>query len=146
NRIAIVDFFAFANAFKLHDNKTVIEIKKAYIRRFHSDSHFIKLFLNMKQNKNNDLLEEFDKMVKHSDNSAKDNYMTPEEEAMASVNNYKDFINTLENKNTVENQALYEKLKVNQITSYYLDYLFLFKENQAKFQSLYDKYKNDNKS
>ncbi|WP_186299278.1 hypothetical protein, partial [Campylobacter jejuni] len=42
NRIAIVDFFAFANAFKLHDNKTVIEIKKAYIRRFHSDSHFIK--------------------------------------------------------------------------------------------------------
>lgn len=100
----------------------------------------------MKQNKNNDLLEEFDKMVKHSDNSAKDNYMTPEEEAMASVNNYKDFINTLENKNTVENQALYEKLKVNQITSYYLDYLFLFKENQAKFQSLYDKYKNDNKS
>lgn len=146
SRISIVDFFAFANAFKLHDNKTVGEIKKAYIRRFYGDFDFIKLFLSMEQNKNNDLLEEFNKMVKHFNNSAKDNYMTPEEEVITSIKNYQSFINTLENKNTVQNQALYEKLKNNEITSYYLDYLFLFKKNQEKFQSLYNEYKNYNKS
>ncbi len=47
----------------------------------------------------------------------------------------------------MRNPYVDNELKGNQITSYYLDYLFLFKENQKKFQSLYNEHKkNNNKS
>lgn len=47
----------------------------------------------------------------------------------------------------MRNPYVDNELKRNQITSYYLDYLFLFKENQKKFQSLYNEHKkNNNKS
>ncbi|WP_417904122.1 P-loop NTPase fold protein [Campylobacter sp. LH-2024] len=68
SKIGIVDFFALTYIFDLHNNQVVMEIKKKYIRKFYGNFSHVELLLKMEQNKNDDLLEEFNKMVEHFDN------------------------------------------------------------------------------
>ncbi|MFY0744895.1 P-loop NTPase fold protein [Campylobacter sp. LH-2024] len=150
SKIGIVDFFALTYIFDLHNNQVVMEIKKKYIRKFYGNFSHIGLLLKMEQNKNDDLLEEFNKMVEHFDNHSNEyfqnEYKTPTQEIMDGVKNYYNFYNVAKSINATKDKTLYKNLKNNKITSYYLDYLFLNKTNREKFSNLYDEYKNDNKS
>lgn len=150
SKIGIVDFFALTYIFDLHNNQVVMEIKKKYIRKFYGNFSHVELLLKMEQNKNDDLLEEFNKMVEHFDNHSNEyfqnEYKTPTQEIMDGVKNYYNFYNVAKSINATKDKTLYKNLKNNKITSYYLDYLFLNKTNREKFSNLYDEYKNDNKS
>ncbi|MBZ7940273.1 P-loop NTPase fold protein [Campylobacter molothri] len=146
SKIGIVDFFALTYIFDLHNNQAVMEIKKKYIRKFYGNFSHVELLLKMEQNKNDDLLEEFNKMVEHFDNHSNEYFQNEHQEIMDGVKNYYNFYNVAKSINATKDKTLYKNLKNNKITSYYLDYLFLNKTNREKFSNLYDEYKNDNKS
>ncbi|MBZ7936523.1 hypothetical protein H2279_07765 [Campylobacter sp. B0100352/1] len=115
SKIGIVDFFALTYIFDLHNNQAVIEIKKKYIRKFYGNFSHVELLLKMEQNKNDDLLEEFNKMVEHFDNHLNEYFQnehkTLTQEIIDDVKNYYNFYNVAKSINATKDKTLYKNLK-----------------------------------